>query len=333
MFLKNDKGDNWMKALVTGGAGFIGSHLAERLINQGYEVVVVDNLSTGKMENIQNIRNCKDFTFYNDSVFDYKLLETIVPECNIIFHLAAAVGVKYIIENLVESMRINIRGTEIILELASRYDKKVFIASTSECYGRNNKERLNEDDDALLGSTKIFRWSYAHSKSIDEFLGLAYHKERDLKVCIGRFFNTVGPRQVGQYGMVVPRFVEQALRGEAITVYGDGEQIRAFGHVSDIIDGVTQLMNTEKATGNVYNLGNEDPIKIIDLAKMVKKITNSKSEIIKVPFEDIYGDNFEDIKMRVPDLSKVKSVIDYEPRMKIEEILKSVIASKKSSAK
>jgi len=313
------------KILVTGGCGFIGSYLVERLISEGNEVVVIDDLSTGIKTNIEHLLNNKYFQFINDTIFNYRKMEEVLQCCDEIYHLAASVGVKYVVEHPVESIRINIRGTEIVLELASRYHKKVFIASSSEVYGKNEKRILSEDDDSLLGGPKVLRWNYGHAKAIDEFLALAYHMEKGLEVVVGRLFNTCGPRQVGTYGMVIPRFIEQALRGDPIMVYGNGKQVRAFCHVSDTIEGILRLMNHPKAVGDVFNIGNPEGITIFELAKKIQEKANSKSKIILVPYEKAFNRNFEDIHYRVPDIRKIGNLTGYSPKVALDQLLEQTI--------
>lgn len=314
-----------MRVIITGGAGFIGSHLAERLLNEGNEVVVLDNLSTGSADNIVPLRAFDGFRFYDENIFNYNLMEEIIKDCDTIFHMAAAVGVKYIIENQVESIRTNIRGTEIILELAARYDKKVFLASSSEVYGKNERRILNEEDDSVLGGPSIPRWSYGHSKAIDEFLALAYYREIKLRVVVARFFNTCGPRQVGRYGMVIPRFVRQALKGDPMTVYGTGRQVRSFNHVFDTLDGVMALMETPEAEGDVFNIGSSEGITMMKLAKKVRDMTDSSSEIKLVPYEEVFHEGFEDMMYRVPDLTKLSHTIEYKPKYDLTRLLETTI--------
>lgn len=314
-----------MSVLITGGAGFIGSHMAERLLCEGNDVVVIDDLSTGRVENIAHLRKFKGFEFFDESIFNYSLVEDIVKRCETIYHLAAAVGVQYIVDNQVRSIAVNVRGTEIILELAARYDRKIFIASSSEVYGKNQRRVLNEDDDSELGNTRIPRWSYGHSKAVDEFLAIAYHREKDLRVVIGRYFNTCGPRQVGRYGMVIPRFISQALKNEPITVYGDGKQVRAFNYVTDTIDATLMLMEHPDAIGDVFNIGNPEGVTILNLAERIKESTGSSSDIILVPYKDAFKDGFEDMMYRVPDLSKIEHTAGYKPKYNLEQMLETTI--------
>ncbi len=319
-----------MHALVTGGAGFIGSHLCESLLERKIEVYAVDNLSTGSMKNIAHLKKLKSFHFYKGSVTDEKLVKQLVKKVDIIFHLAAAVGVKYIIDNPLESIKTNIHGTETVLRLANSFGKKkVFIASTSEIYGkdRGGKSTFTETDDRLLGSTTKWRWSYSCTKALDEFLALAYCREKNLPVVIGRFFNTCGPRQSARYGMVVPRFIKQALSNKPITVFGDGKQTRCFLYVKDAVSAVLGLVDGNKATGEIFNIGNPGSISILELAEKVKKLTASRSKIKFVPYEEVYKIGFEDMRHRRPDISKIRSVIDFSPKVGIDELLKRTIES------
>jgi UDP-glucose 4-epimerase len=314
-----------MHYLITGGAGFIGSHLAEGLLGKGHSVSVIDDLSTGSIRNIQHLKANKRFRYVIDSVMNRPLLSELVDECGTVFHLAAAVGVKLIVESPVRTIETNIRGTENILECANKKRRKVIITSTSEVYGKGLKIPFREDGDLLLGSTDKGRWSYACSKAIDEFLALAYWKEKKLPVVIVRLFNTVGPKQTGQYGMVVPTFVRQALLGHPITVYGDGKQRRCFTHVHDAVKALIALAETPKAVGQVFNIGSSDEISIASLAKLVKEMTHSKSPIQKVPYSKAYEAGFEDMVRRVPDISKIRRAIGYKPTFGIRDILSDVI--------
>jgi UDP-glucose 4-epimerase len=319
-----------MKYLITGGAGFIGSHLADRLISDGHEVTVIDNLSTGKLSNINHLRDNPKFTIKVASVMDYHSLEQLVENCDQIYHLAAAVGVKLIMENPVETIITNVQGTENILKLASYHDKKVLVASTSEVYGKlmdgnNGVSKLREDGDWQLGPTSKRRWAYACSKAMDEFLSMAYYDEKKLSVVVARFFNTVGPRQTGTYGMVIPNFVQKALLNEPIQVHGDGEQTRCFTYVKDAVDAIVSLMDTPEAEGEVFNVGGEEEISMNELAGKVKALAGSDSEITNIPYEDVYGKGFEDMRRRTPDLTKIKERIGYEPTFTTEDILNNVI--------
>lgn len=314
-----------MKYLITGGAGFIGSHFAEFLLAQGHEVFALDNLNTGSMKNIEHLLQNPKYHFVQGSILDYNTLLDLVGTCDRIAHFAAAVGVKYIIDNPLESLQINTRGTENVLELCSKFQKKVLIASTSEVYGKNENIPLREDYDRVLGSTHIHRWSYACSKAFDEFLGLAYVKTKKLPVVIVRFFNTVGPRQTGRYGMVIPRLTTQALENQPITVYGDGQQTRTFGFVKDVIKAVGTLFDCEAAEGQIYNIGGQEEVKIIDLAKRIKEKTRSSSEIKLVPYDQAYEKDFEDMRRRVPDCTKLEKAIGFRPTTGLDQILDEVI--------
>ncbi|MBX7245922.1 MAG: GDP-mannose 4,6-dehydratase [Candidatus Sumerlaeaceae bacterium] len=311
--------------LITGGAGFIGSHLADHLLAQGHTVTVIDDLSTGSIENIDGCRQNPNFYYHINTIMNEPLMAELVDRADEIYHLAASVGVRLIVEKPVETIETNIRGTEILLELAARKRKRTLIASTSEIYGKSSKVPFTEDSDLVFGSTTRPRWGYACSKAIDEFLALAYHREQKLPVTIVRLFNTVGPRQTGEYGMVIPRFVRQALAGEPITVYGDGSQSRAFGYVGDIVGALAALMDEPRAVGDVFNVGNDHEITIRQLAELIIQRAGSKSAINLVPFEKAYDENFEDLARRVPDLRKIKSLIGYEPKLGIQEIVDRVI--------
>jgi len=319
-----------MNCLITGGAGFIGSHLADALIRREDVVFVIDDLSTGSIDNIKHLMRNKKFHYKISSIMNVESVKKLIDKCDVIYHLAAAVGVKWIIQSPVRTIETNVKGTEIILELASKKRKKVLISSTSEVYGKSEDVPFCENGDIVLGPTVRSRWSYACSKAIDEFLALAYYQEKGLPVVIARFFNTVGPRQSGRYGMVIPRFVQQALKNEPITVYGDGSQSRCFTYVGDVVNAVLKLMEKPKAVGDVFNIGTQQEIKIKDLALMIKKMTNSKSEIKYVPFTKAYDKNFEDMAKRIPDVSKLKKLIKYVPEHNIEYILEKVIDYYKS---
>ncbi len=321
-----------MKCLVTGGAGFIGSHLIEQLLSKGNnDVWTIDDLSTGSKENISHLLNNPRFHFYQGSVLDEKLLQELIDRCEIVYHLAAAVGVKYVMNNLIKSMRINIEGTENILRIASRDKKRVLITSSSEIYGKNENYPFNEESDRILGPPTKLRWSYSSSKAIDEFLAIAYHKEKGLPIVIVRLFNVSGPRQTGAYGMVIPRFINQALSGEPITVYSDGNQVRSFIHVKDAVQGLISLMESESTDGEIFNLGSPEAITISRLAHTVKRLTGSESEIKYIPYEQIYDDSFEDLRYRVPDISKISKVIGFKPTKSLEDILRDVIEYYKKS--
>lgn len=317
-----------MRALITGGAGFIGSHLAEELLKGGNEITVIDDLSTGRKENISHLQGKPNFRFVQDTIMNENRMGELIDDCEIVYHLAAAVGVKFIIEHPLKSMEINVRGTEIVLELASKGKKKVLLTSTSEIYGKKEDGLFKEDDDRILGTTTISRWSYSCTKALDEFLALAYYREKGLPVVIVRLFNTCGPRQTGRYGMVIPRFIEQALSGKPITIYGDGKQTRSFTYVTDVVKAIVALANHPKAVGEIFNLGSEEGITITDLAKRIKELANSRSEIIFVPYEEAYEKDFEDMRHRVPDISKVRQLIGYSPRVGLDEMLRKIIESK-----
>ena len=317
-----------MRVLITGGAGFIGSHLADKLLGEGNDVTVVDNLSTGSRNNIEHLKENKNFSFHLDTIMNEKLMEKLIKSCDIIFHLAAAVGVKFIIDNPLESLETNVRGTEVILELANALGKKkVIIASTSEIYGKNKdgQRMFKEDDDRVLGPTSITRWSYSCAKALDEFLALAYYREKKLPVVIVRFFNTCGPRQTGRYGMVVPRFVKQALLNQPITVYGDGKQTRSFTYVSDVIEALGALSVHTDAVGQIFNVGNSKPISIGELAEKIKVMTKSSSEILYIPYEKAYEKGFEDMRHRQPDITKIQKLIGFKPKVDMSQILENII--------
>jgi len=319
-----------VKCLITGGSGFIGSHLAQSLLRQGHQVIVIDDLSTGSSENIAELKTNRNFHYIIDSIFNRNLLAELVDESDVIFHLAAAVGVRLIVESPVRTIETNIRGTELVLEMAAKKKRKVLIASTSEVYGKSDKQHFNEDDDLILGPTTKSRWSYAASKAVDEFLGLAYHREKRLPVIIVRLFNTVGPRQTGQYGMVIPRFVDQALEARPITVYGNGRQVRSFTWVGDVVDALIRLVETPAAVGEIFNLGHQDKITIFELAQLVKELTRSSSPIEFVSYDVAYGEGFEDMLYRLPDISKIERLIGYTPTKTLPEILQSVIEYSRS---
>lgn len=314
-----------MKALVTGGAGFIGSHLAERLLRDGHEVVVVDDLSTGRQENTDAVRNNARFSFVHNTVRNAETMNALIKNSDVVFHLAAAVGVKLIVDEPVRTIETNIHGTEVVLEMANKFKKKVLIASTSEVYGKSEDVPFSEDDDSVLGSTKFARWSYACSKMVDEFLALAYYEQFKLPVVIARLFNTVGPRQSGQYGMVVPRFVQSALKNEPICIYGTGQQSRCFAHVADVVDGLIRLMLSDATQGSVFNVGSDQEITIEQLADRVIELTNSKSPKTFVSYEQAYGRPFDDMMRRVPCLDRIKEAIGYQVNISLDETLNSVI--------
>jgi len=313
-------------ALITGGAGFIGSHLAERLLNAGYDVTIIDNLTTGRIENIQAIDGHPHFRSAIEDIRNIHVMDRLVSECDLIFHLAAAVGVQRIISEPIETIETNIGGTEVVLKAARRYRKKVLIASTSEVYGKGIRFPFVEDDDTVMGPTTRNRWSYAASKAIDEFLALAYHKETGLPVVIFRLFNTVGPRQSGQYGMVLPRFVRWALQSEPIMVYGDGEQQRCFGNVRDVVEAIHQLGESPAAVGEVFNIGSTEEVTIAQLAERVRERAGSSSEIRMIPYEEAYEAGFEDFRRRVPSLDKIRHTIEWEPTTPLNETIDQIIA-------
>ena len=314
-----------MRALITGGAGFIGSHLAEALLAEGEEVTIIDDLSTGRFANIQHLVDHPKFRYIIESITNETVMDRLVGECDIIYHLAAAVGVEMVINEPLRVLETNLVGTETVLRLASCHRKKVLLSSTSEVYGKNEKVPFKEEDDCVLGSTTHIRWCYAASKAIDEFLALAYYKDHGLPVIIVRLFNTVGPRQTGRYGMVIPRFVRQALAGEPITVYGDGLQTRCFADVADVVPAIIALTRHPDAVGQVFNIGSTEEITILELAQRVKALTGSDSEIVFVPYEEAYGEGFEDMRRRVPDLSKISRLIGYRPQISLDETLRRVI--------
>lgn len=315
-----------LNVLITGGAGFIGSHLSEKLLqNEDVNVTVSDNLSTSKFQNIRHLIEHPRFRLLVSPVTDKVVMEPLIAQSDHIYHFAAAVGVRRIIEEPVETIETNILGSEAVLNLAAKYHKKVLLASTSEVYGKNTNVPFNEEDDSVFGSTTKSRWSYACSKAIDEFLALAYHKEKGLPVVIARFFNTVGPRQTGRYGMVVPSLVQQALANKPLTVYGDGQQSRCFTHVQDSIRCQQALMSHPDAVGQIFNIGSSQEITIEGLAKRIIELTESKSEIVYIPYEEAYEAGFEDMRRRVPDTTKIKSVLGFAPESQLDDILNDVI--------
>jgi UDP-glucose 4-epimerase len=314
------------RALITGGAGFIGSHLTEALLERGWQVEVIDDLSTGSIRNIEHLKGHRAFSYVLDTVMNRPLMVELVDRADVVFHLAATVGVRLIVEAPVRTIETNIKATEVVLELASRKKKPVLLSSTSEVYGKLGKEAFSEDDDLVLGPTSRARWCYAASKIIDEFLARAYWKERGLPTVVVRLFNTIGPRQTGQYGMVVPRFIRQALRGEPITVYGDGTQKRSFTWVGDVVEALIALIQQPQAYGEVFNVGHTKQISIHELAVLVKEMTRSRSEIVFVPYEEAYEAGFEDMPRRLPDLTKLKRLIGYEPTRSLSEMLERIIA-------
>ncbi|MBL7145343.1 MAG: GDP-mannose 4,6-dehydratase [Phycisphaerae bacterium] len=318
-----------MRVLITGGAGFIGSHLTERLLKDGHKVTAIDNLSTGSLKNIENYREHSGFEFVKGDIRNAELMEPLVEHSDMIFHLAAAVGVKLIAEDPVLTIETNIGGTEIVLDIANKFGKKTFLSSSSEVYGKSEAVPFHEDDDIVLGSTSVSRWAYACSKAIDEFLGLAFYQQYGLSVVIGRFFNTIGPRQTGQYGMVVPRFVQMALKNEPILICGTGKQTRCFCYVGDLVEAVIKLMNCEHAAGNVYNIGSNEEISIEELADKIIEMTGSKSKKQFVPYELVYGRPIDDMMRRVPALERIKETIGWESKTPLDEILQVITDSLK----
>jgi UDP-glucose 4-epimerase len=316
-----------LRSLITGGAGFVGSHLAEELLHRGEEVYIIDDLSTGRIDNIEHLKPNTRFHYNIDSVHNESVLAELVDRCDVVYHLAAAVGVKLIVESPVNTIETNVHGTEVVLKLANKKKKKVLITSTSEVYGKSTAVPFREDQDLVLGSTTKGRWSYACSKAIDEFLAFAYWREKHLPVVIVRLFNTVGPRQTGRYGMVIPNFVQQAISGQPITVYGSGQQSRAFGYVGDVVGALANLAHHPGAVGEVFNVGNTQEITINELAELVKKMTGSTSEIIHIPYDRAYEKGFEDMPRRVPDISKIQRLMGFRPSLDLEGILERIIAS------
>jgi UDP-glucose 4-epimerase len=314
-----------MRILLTGGAGFVGSHLADALIAEGHSVIVIDNLSTGSIDNIAHLKGHKNFEYVIDAVENSQLVAELVDRADVIYHMAAAVGVKLIVEEPVRTIETNVHGTEIVLKHAAKKGKLVFVFSTSEVYGKSTAVPFSEDADLVMGATMKHRWAYACSKMLDEFLALAYWKKYGLPVIIVRLFNTVGPRQTGRYGMVIPNFVRQALSGAPITVFGDGNQTRSFTFVGDVVGALVALKDKKNAIGQVFNIGNAEEVSIMDLAQRVKKVTGSASEIVLIPYNKAYEEGFEDMPRRVPNLAKLKDLIGYAPKVKLDEILKRVV--------
>jgi UDP-glucose 4-epimerase len=314
-----------LKVLITGGAGFIGSHLSDAYVGRGDEVFCIDDLSTGSIDNIAHLKRHPRYHYTIDSVHNQPVVAELIDQCDVVFHLAAAVGVKLIVESPVRTIETNVRGTEVVLAQANKKKKKVLVASTSEVYGLSTEVPFREDGNLVMGATTKGRWSYACSKAIDEFLALAYWREKKLPTVVVRLFNTVGPRQTGQYGMVIPTFVRQALAGRPITVYGTGEQTRCFGYVKDVVGALVALMDKEESVGEVFNIGSNEEVSINRLAERVRELTGSKSEIVKVPYDEAYEEGFEDMPRRVPDVSKVAALTGFRPTVTLEEILQSVI--------
>jgi len=319
-----------MNVLITGGAGFIGSHLTEALLGLGHSITVVDDLSTGSLDNLAGVRGNPSFRFVRESVRDVSTMTSIIDRSDMVFHLAAAVGVQLIVDQPVHTIETNIHGSEVVLDLANKFGRKILVASTSEVYGKNTKTPFNEDDDTTLGSTRFTRWSYACSKMIDEFLALAYHQECGLETIVCRFFNTVGPRQTGTYGMVVPRFVRRALSGETIEIYGSGSQTRCFCNVSDVVGALIKLVDCDQAVGEVINVGTTESISIEGLADKIIEMTGSTSDKKVLSYEEAYGRPFDDMLVRMPDLGKINRLIGYEPSIGLEETLQQVIDFEKS---
>jgi UDP-glucose 4-epimerase len=315
-----------MQILITGGAGFIGSYLTELLLAQGDTVWAVDDLSTGSIDNIEHLKSHPRYHYQIESVMNVPLMAELVDRSDVIFHLAAAVGVRLIVESPVRTIETNIRGTEIVLQAAAKKKKRVLIASTSEVYGKSTKVPFCEEDDLVSGPSTKGRWSYACSKAIDEFLALAYWRERKLPVTIVRLFNTVGPRQTGRYGMVVPNFVRQALNDERITVYGTGKQTRCFGYVEDVVEALNMLMHTEKSIGEIFNVGNNEEVSIEELAERIRRMSESRSEIVHIPYSQAYEEGFEDMYRRVPSLEKIGRCIGYRPKTSLDEIIDKVVS-------
>jgi len=313
-----------VKYLVTGGAGFIGSHLVEKLIARGDQVVILDDLSTGISQNLGSVEG--KVILHKGNVLDRSIIEKLVAECDYVVHLAAALGVFNIVNKPLESLKTNLQGSEIVLEACDKHRKPVLIASTSEIYGKNDKVPLNEEDDRIIGHPLKSRWSYSEAKAVDESLAYFYYLENKLPIRIVRFFNTVGPRQVGHYGMVVPRFVSAALKNESLSVYGSGDQIRCFCHVTDAVKALLLVMDSDKAVGQVFNVGNNSQISIMELANKVIEITGSKSSIKKIAYEKAYPEGFEDMQRRVPDISKIKQVLGWEPKINLDQIIKDIAA-------
>ena len=314
-----------MNVLITGGAGFIGSHLAQRCLDLNWKVAIIDDLSTGSMRNIAHLKSHRNFSYHVQSVFNEPLVSELVDDCDVVFHLAAAVGVRLIVESPIRTVETNVHGTEIVLKAASKKKKRVVLASTSEVYGKNGKVPYQEDADSVLGPTTVNRWSYACSKALDEFLAIAYWREKKTPITVVRLFNTVGPRQTGQYGMVLPTFVQQALRGDPITVYGTGEQSRCFGYVGDVVESLVRIAQDSIAVGEIVNVGNDEEITINELAAKIKAAADSHSAIVHVSYEQAYGPGFEDMYRRVPSLVKLERLIGYRPRTCVDQIICSVV--------
>jgi len=319
-----------MKVFITGGAGFIGSHLAERLLDRGDRVLVLDDLSTGSMDNIAHLVGKDGFDYRIGSALDQPLVSECVDRCDVTIHLAAAVGVRLIVERPVHTIETNVRATEVVLNAVAKKQKLTLLASTSEVYGKSAKIPFSEEDDLQLGPTSHSRWAYACSKALDEWLGLAYYREKGVPVILARFFNTVGPRQTGRYGMVLPNFAMQALTGEPITVFGSGEQARCFGHVKDAVEAILRLIATPATVGNVFNVGNDEEVTILRLAELVREAAGSSSEIQLVPYSEAYAEGFEDMLRRVPDVRRLERTIGFRPRTPLSEIIADVVADQRA---
>ena len=338
----NNLSHKYHRALITGGAGFIGSHLAESLLARGHQVTVIDDLSTGRFENISHLVDHPRFRYAIDTITNQVVMDRLASECEVIYHLAAAVGVLLIVEKPVRTIETNVMGTEAVLKAALRYRAKVMLASTSEVYGKGNQSPFHEDDDVVLGPTNRSRWAYAASKLVDEFLALAYYREKGLPVVIFRLFNTVGPRQTGQYGMVIPRFIQQTLQGEALTVYGDGNQSRCFLHVQDAVEAIISLANCPEAIGEVFNIGSTEEVTIHHLARMILEITNEhqgslqsgreSGQLVFIPYDQAYSVGFEDMQKRVPDVTKIRAYTGWSASMSLDEILRAILLSSDQKA-
>lgn len=322
-----------MRALITGGAGFIGSHLADALIKGNVEVIVLDNLSTGRVENVSHLEGKPNFKLVIGSILDAELVDELVSDCDVIYHLAAVVGVELIVKDPLNSLTTNIKGSEVVLEMACRYHKKILIASTSEIYGKNVNGPLKEEDDRILGSPLKSRWSYSTAKAVDEMLAYIYWKQRGVPSIIARLFNTVGPRQTGAYGMVIPRFVAQALKNEPLTIFGSGKQTRCFLHVKDVVGALIKLIQEKAAVGNVFNIGSQEEISIENLAQKIIEITRSSSRIIFIPYDKAYEEGFEDMQRRVPDTAKINRLIGFKPTTGLAGIIKDVVNYYKENKK
>ena len=321
-----------MRVLVTGGAGFIGSNLCDYLIDRGDSVAVIDDLSTGSLDNIAHLQHNPAFQYVNDTILNEKVMDGLVKSCDIVIHLAAAVGVKYVLENPLSSIETNIRGTEVVLSLSNKYKKRILLASTSEVYGKHMHAPLKEDDNLIYGPPSTMRWSYAAAKLVDEFTALAYHRTKKLEAVIFRCFNTIGPRQTGLYGMVVPRFIKQALRDEPVTVYGDGQQTRTFTYVGDVVEAIARLMTCDEALGEVINIGGREEVTILELAERIRTAANSNSEIVVIPYDKVYGKDFEDMMRRVPSLDKLEQLVNFIPETDLDEVLKKTVEYFRSKA-